>query len=45
MSDRTIQEILSQLAALRERLPAGRGEPVSADSSWLSAAGGDERLL
>jgi PAS domain S-box-containing protein len=44
MSDRTIQEILSQLADLRERLPAER-DPVSADSSWLAAAGRDERLL
>jgi two-component system, cell cycle sensor histidine kinase and response regulator CckA len=45
MSDRTIQEILSQLADLRERLPAGRSEPVSDDSSWLTPAGSDERLL
>ena len=44
MSDRTIQEILSQLADLRERLPAERAEPLSAGSSWLAAAERDDRL-
>ncbi len=44
MSDRTIQEILSQLADLRERLPAERAEPLAPDSTWLSAAEHDERL-
>ncbi|HKA16466.1 MAG TPA: PAS domain S-box protein [Myxococcota bacterium] len=44
MSDRTIQEILSQLADLRERLPAARADPVSPDSSWLASAERDERL-
>ena len=44
MSDRTIQEILSQLADLRERLPAERAEPLAANSSWLASAERDERL-
>jgi two-component system cell cycle sensor histidine kinase/response regulator CckA len=44
MPDRTIQEILSQLAELRERLPAERAEPLPADSTWLTPAERDERL-
>src|SRR5262245_19026476 len=44
MSDRTIQEILSQLADLRERLPAERSEPLPNDSTWLASAQHDERL-
>ena len=44
MPDRTIQEILSQLAELRERLPVERAEPVSADSTWLTPAERDDRL-
>jgi len=44
MSDRTIQEILSQLAELRERLPAERAEPLPPDSTWLTPAERDERL-
>jgi PAS domain S-box-containing protein len=45
MPDQTIQQILSQLADLRERLPADRAEPESPDSSWLTPAGCDPRLL
>jgi two-component system, cell cycle sensor histidine kinase and response regulator CckA len=44
MSDRTIQEILSQLAELRERLPAQRAEPLPGDSTWLTPGERDERL-
>ena len=44
MSDRTIQEILSQLAELRERLPAERAEPLPRDSTWLTPGERDERL-
>ena len=44
MSDRTIQEILSQLADLRERLPAERAEPLPGDSTWLTPGERDERL-
>jgi PAS domain S-box-containing protein len=43
MSDLTIQEILSQLADLRERLPAS-ADPVADDSSWVAPAGRDDRL-
>jgi PAS domain S-box-containing protein len=45
MPDRTIQQILSQLADLRERLPADRAEPEPPDSSWIAPAERDERLL
>jgi two-component system cell cycle sensor histidine kinase/response regulator CckA len=44
MSNRAIQQILSQLAALRERLPAERAAPEPPDSSWLTPAEHDERL-
>jgi PAS domain S-box-containing protein len=44
MPDRTIQQILSQLAELRERLPADRAEPEPPDSTWLISAERDERL-
>ena len=44
MSDRTIQEILSQLAELRERLPAERAKPLPEDSTWLTPGERDERL-
>src|SRR5262249_45877702 len=44
MSDRTIQEILSQLADLRERLPVAHADPLPSGSSWLAAAEGDDRL-
>jgi PAS domain S-box-containing protein len=44
MSDRTIQQILSQLADLRERLPAERSDPLPSDSTWLTPAERDERL-
>jgi two-component system, cell cycle sensor histidine kinase and response regulator CckA len=44
VSDRTIQEILSQLAELRERLPAERAEPLPEDSTWLTPGERDERL-
>src|SRR5262249_4781319 len=43
--DRTIQQILSQLADLRERLPDDRAEPLAGDSTWLIPAQRDERLL
>ncbi len=45
MPDRTIQQILSQLADLRERLPADRADPLAPDSTWLTAAERDERLV
>src|SRR5260221_11216692 len=44
MSDRTIQETVSELAELRERLPAERAEPMPSDSTWLTPGDRDERL-
>jgi PAS domain S-box-containing protein len=44
VSDRTIPEILSQLADLRERLPADRAAPLEPGSTWLVPALRDERL-
>jgi len=44
MPEQTIQQILSQLAELRERLPAERAEPEPPDSSWLAPAEHDTRL-
>jgi two-component system cell cycle sensor histidine kinase/response regulator CckA len=44
LSDRTIDEILSQLAELRERLPAERAEPLPEGSTWLTPGERDDRL-